>query len=113
MIRHNAVALLVIMTPQAQAHDWYKGTKEPSNGVECCGGFDCHAIPASDVKVLGGGDYRYLPRNWFIARHHVQESKDDSYHICEQFHVPRGPDVLPGARESMTWKCFFVPMLSN
>jgi hypothetical protein len=116
MLRRNAVAVLVIMTTQAQAHDWYKGTKDPSSGAECCGDFDCHVVDAVDIEVLGGGDYRYLPRNWFIARSHVQEAKDDNYHICEPSILPQGLDNWHGRpfpRKSMLWTCFFVPKLSN
>src|SRR5262245_1177750 len=86
----QSLVVLLDLAPvnRAVSHDWYSGRSDPVTHAQCCGAFDCRAVDAGTVQTLSGGNYRYLPRNWFIARAHVQESADDSYHICEAFRVP-------------------------
>jgi len=73
----RSLALLVLATP-ALAHSWYDNA--------CCGDGDCRPVPATDVRELSEGVWKYLPtghtfQNGGIYRR-VRPSKDAHFHVC-------------------------------
>jgi hypothetical protein len=71
----------------------------------CCGGHDCHPIPADEVRVTPDGYLVTIPASDTAAAlrrlfhyHEVLESGDGQYHAC----------IIPGSGE---FRCFYVPPL--
>jgi hypothetical protein len=37
---------------RAHPHDWYSGIRNPTTGVGCCGGNDCHPLMSDEMERL-------------------------------------------------------------
>lgn len=87
---------LLLMAAAASAHDWYTQRQDPVHGYGCCGGHECHAIPAKWLIQEGDG-YRVrltleqtrqinpqsqFPIDTLIARARVQTSEEANFAIC-------------------------------
>lgn len=90
------MAFVVLFNTPAMAHEWYSGTNDPVSGYGCCGGSDCHTIPAKWLIQEGDGyrvrltleQTRYVnpgsssPIDAFIPRSRIQDSQESNYAIC-------------------------------
>ena len=119
--RRIALACLVL-SGNADAHDWYTGKKDPVMQSDCCGNKDCHPIDPSEVRETKDGYYVRVPRpaymnepqepEWFIPRERTQASPDDRYHLCEHlmtFYRTIIPHMKFEAYQRYRWRCFFAP----
>ena len=83
----------LVLSFDADAHDWYSDKTDPVLHFKCCGNRDCHAIASSDVRTARDGYFVKQPQpyarndpptgEWFIPRERVQVAPDDRFHICE------------------------------
>lgn len=54
----HSLAILLLMSGAAQAHDWFEGTIEPITNLPCCSGntgsthVDCQPIPAEMSGII-------------------------------------------------------------
>ena len=114
-----AAPILSLMWGEAQAHSWFKDSKDPVSGLGCCDNRDCVEIEDTDVMNVAGG-YIFLPLDnskgpngdnpGFIPNNRVQQSKTSSYAVCivggdTPAYIPYGsvPAMPPQVR------CFFAP----
>src|SRR5690349_1652602 len=47
--------ILLLLASRGHAHDWYSGTRDPSDGYGCCGGHDCGIINPRWIHAADGG----------------------------------------------------------
>lgn len=120
--RRWIVMAWLVLSGDADAHDWYTGKKDPVMQSDCCGNKDCHPIDPREVRETKDGYYVRLPRpaymnepqepEWFIPRARVQASPDDRYHLCEHlmtFYRTIIPHMKFETYERYRWRCFFAP----
>src|SRR5437899_12426927 len=91
--RHIVSLIGLVLSFDADAHDWYSGKTDPVLHFKCCGNKDCHPIDSSDVRSTRDGFYVKQPQpysrndpptgEWFIPRERVQAAPDERFHICE------------------------------
>ena len=89
-----AVLSAATLTGAAGAHEWYPAS--------CCGGTDCEAIPATEVKLTPAGWY-VIRTGETISFERVQFSPDGRFHRCRKVFS----DHNSGTR------CLFVPGLGS
>jgi hypothetical protein len=106
-----------LLSTSATAHDWYEDTSDPITKKPCCAGFDCRAIPSSDIEALPDGGFKYKRYDYYIPPSRVQPSPDNRYHLCDPTALLSSPSAnlegsqLPGYLKR--WTCFFAPRLTN
>jgi len=54
----SLIAILLLISSRAAAHEWYTGRTNAA-GLDCCGGVHCHPVPDGAVTELLGG-YRVV-----------------------------------------------------
>lgn len=115
MIRPLVLATVMLLTPPAHGHDWFKGKSDPVTNWSCCGGNDCKEVP-EEMLVLGviqevqggylvqltGAQAQFFngskqPIRQMIPWARVQPSETMTFAICIV-----GSDV----------RCFFAPQTS-
>lgn len=121
LLRHSALAWL-LLSGDADAHDWYTGKTDPVLHNDCCGNKDCRPIDSNDVRMTKDGYFVRLhpiylnerqEAEWFIPRERAQAAPDDRYHICERlmtFYRTVIPHMKFEAYQRYKWTCFFAPM---
>lgn len=77
MIR--ALAILLLLTTAAGAHDHYP--------PECCDGKDCEVVPCGDIKQIAPGKWQHGKVTF--EQHHVRPPRDEQCHVCEWGSIPR------------------------
>ncbi len=113
-----ALAIIVLMTIPAQAHEWYGQRRDPIFSTStCCGGMDCAPLPSHAISFAANGDLRVKLTveearrinparlsdfNKTINFDRIQVSEDGQAHICLQpYEAPEDP------REG--YYCIFLP----
>ena len=86
---HLASALaLVLVSPQALAHDIYSGLKSPDNGTPCCNDRDCQrtsmCILADGTEGIVSPSKGCIPVPW----ERTMSRPDTETHICEWNGIP-------------------------
>src|SRR6266481_2974617 len=81
-----SVAVSVLCTSAANAHDWYTGLVDPVTGYSCCGGQDCRPVPSTDIRLSRNGDLElWLDGAWrFVDPQKILKisSPDSRVHAC-------------------------------
>ena len=96
------VAVSVLYTSSALAHDWYTGLVDPVTGYSCCGGQDRRPVPSRDIRLSRNGDLElWLDGAWrFVNPQKILKisSPESRVHACW---VPAYQElrcvILPGA----------------
>lgn len=99
------LAILLLASAPASAHDWYTGLHN-ENGLTCCGGTDCAPLADGDVVERSDG-YWIVSKAVLVpfsrAKPALQE--DGHYHACfygtPELRNPPEPHNMPA--------CFFTP----
>jgi hypothetical protein len=95
----SAVMLAFLSVAPCDSHDWYTG-KYNTLGNSCCGGQDCHPLPAPNVRTEPKGFHIRLGKLDMIMPYEMAlPSEDDGYHICINSY-------------SGAVTCFFAPPLN-
>jgi len=111
----SLIAILLLISSRAAAHEWYTGRTNAA-GVDCCGGMHCHPVPDGAVTELLGG-YRVVTTlrdpdlGYTYSIDHVyryaerMSSPDGHWHIC----VVPGGDWIYG-KPTLEFRCLFGPI---
>lgn len=92
---------------QAYPHDWYSGIRNPTTGVGCCGGHDCHPLMADELNRLTEDDDNYIidgiwkfPKDEAMPASHFHPKPDQEGRIPSGYHY-----CIWGGKP----RCFFIP----
>jgi hypothetical protein len=85
-------AISGICASQALSHSWYTGFRNPTTGVDCCGGADCTPIDVN--RIVETVEEFVIDSRWHFRKDEAMPSFDGAYHAC-----------IWGGRP----RCFFFP----
>lgn len=120
MIRPFFLAVVVVLTPPTQAHDWYTGTSDPKTGFGCCGGADCNEVPQAFIdngaiapSADGGFDVALTVDQTHAFN--LSNTVPIAIHIQPERVQPAEASTKGGSGYSLciwgdTIKCFFAPL---
>ena len=123
LILATLLAALLVMPPEAEAHEWYPG--------ECCSGTDCAPVtnvefmrPLPGDSIFGVPPAHAAGLQMFVTTKHGtvvvpenfprRESKDNRLHACmnrSDGSSSRGDQRNPAPFGQLQLRCIFIPPL--